>query len=176
MIKKPLILLTAITLLLTGCATQHTGSFRANDPQITQQLVEEKADKKQVYIFLGQPHDVIYENSSSMSGESQWVYYSLNIRNSAATYVPFVGLFAGGAVTTGLKQTIFFNQKGIVYKSDKKLYEGQYKNIWSGLAEADLSESLDPKAERVQAELRKLKIPFDYKVALTMKQIESLAD
>ena len=96
---KKLILVVAISLGLTGCASVQLGSTRIEDPQVSSQLVEQKADKKAVYIALGQPHDVLYENQKQQKGLSEWVYYSAKMETSGASLIPFVGLVAAGVNT-----------------------------------------------------------------------------
>ena len=168
---KKLILVVAISLGLTGCASVQLGSTRIEDPQVSSQLVEQKADKKAVYIALGQPHDVLYENQKQQKGLSEWVYYSAKMETSGASLIPFVGLVAAGVNTETTKITYFFNAKERLYKTRQDAFN-TYTNSWSAMSQDASAKENDKKAGRVEKEMKKLGLPFDSNRAQEMVGIE----
>lgn len=170
---KKLLIAVAFAMSLAGCTTIEMGSTKITDPEVTAQLVQQKATKKTVYITLGQPHDVLYENQNTEGGLSQWIYYFIHTETSGVTLVPVVGLFAGGINSDTTKITYFFNKKNQVYKTKHDAFSG-YLNQWQGMAQLGSAAEQDKKPQRVKKEMEKLGLPFDETKAAEVTGVELL--
>ncbi|GAA0473542.1 hypothetical protein [Tatumella punctata] len=97
-----------ITLVLSGCATSGNKSIE-NETQssIKQKLAKGVTTKNEVRSYFGDPAGV----SFTSEGLEQWQYILSDVRISGKTFIPFYGLFDGGA-TTDMKQLI------ILFKGD----------------------------------------------------------
>ena len=157
----------AIFSQLQGCASNF-GSKTVDDFGKYVELEKGKTDKKGVYDIFGQPHDVEY----LASGECLWTYYAVSSNMSGATFVPFVGLLAGGNNYTVRISNIFFDQSDKYQKVETQTKE-QYVNQWVGIATiADSNKEKD----HVLAEATKYQLPFDQAIADQMKGVKSLLD
>jgi hypothetical protein len=163
--KCKLVALLSLTLLLSGCATNY-GASQIQDFGRYSSLDKGSTTKQGVYELFGQPHDVTYLDSM----ESVWTYYSVNIRNNALTYIPFVGLLAGGLDTNASIASFFFDTSQIFQKVQTST-KAQYTNMWVGMATimADNSEM-----ERVSEEMEKLDLPYDQQLARQMQGTDDI--
>lgn len=151
--------------LLSGCAS-NIGNRQINDIGRYMSLEKGKSDKRTVYATFGQPHDVIYRPS----GDSSWEYYYSKATVSGASFIPFVGLVAGGLNTDTTISRMLFDSSGIFEKVETQSYVN-YINQWAGIAESTNELLTDTKHLRVEPEMQKLGFIFDPAVAKSVKDI-----
>lgn len=160
-----------IGVLTQGCAT-NIGNVKTEDFGSYLQLEKGKSTKEDVHRIFGQPQDVKYLESGS---GSIWEYIYARSTMSGATFVPIVGLFAGGNNVDAKVSTFYFNELG-VFSNVETVSKSKYVNQWVGITKG-VSDAVNDKApDRVQNEMNKLKLPFDEKAANRLKGIETWTD
>ena len=147
-----LLVLAPFAVSLTGCAPAQFGETRITDEQVIFNVAQQDTTKKQVYIYLGQPHDV----DTLANGDTLWHYYLLADKIHPLTYVPYLGLLAGGSTMTLTERIVQFEDNKVI-NIQKKCYK-DYQNMWTHLS--SMPDSL-PKYDRVEKEMSDLKLPFD---------------
>lgn len=150
----------------SACATNF-GSTQVQDFGRYTQLQKGVTDKRGVHELFGQPQDVNY----LQSGESAWTYYRVTMTTNALTYVPFVGMLAGGSDTNTTIATFFFDTKELFDKTQTS-QKSQYMNMWVGMA--TLIAKSDNEIGRVAEEMKKLGLPFDEKLAKEMQGTDEI--
>lgn len=140
--------------LLSSCSSNH-GNAAIKDFGRYANLEKNKSNKMDVYKSFGQPHNVAHSNRIS-----QWSYFNTQASVSGATFVPFVGLVAGGSNNKIFSADFFFNSKNILenYSTNEK---GSYTNTWVGIGRGAASHLSDTQAQRVEREMQELGLPFD---------------
>lgn len=161
-----LAMVVILVLVAAGCVTM--GNRKLDDVSNYLQLKEQQSTKANVYATFGQPHDVRQLDS----GNTVWVYYKVHTRPSAWTYVPFIGIAAGGSAREMTFAHFAFDQAGTLQKIQTKSGT-DYENTWAGLGRALDRMSDKTQAERVQEEMASIGEPFDPEVA---KAVSSLRD
>lgn len=161
-----LVMVAILTLVACGCVTM--GNRKLDDVNNYLQLKEQQSTKADVYRIFGQPHDVRQLDSD----DTAWIYYKVHTRPSAWTYVPYVGLFAGGSARETTFAYFAFDQAGTLQIIQTKS-GSDYENMWAGLGRGLTRASDKTQAERVQGEMVAIGKPFDPKVA---KSVEALRD
>ena len=131
-------------------------------------LQEHQSTKSDVYNPFGQPHDVRKLDPQGVL----WVYYKVHTRPSAWTYVPFVGLAAGGSARDMTFAYFAFDDSGVLQRIESKNVS-DYENTWAGLGRAISRVSDKTQAERVKEEMILIGKPFDEKIA---KSVSALRD
>lgn len=123
--------------------------------------------KRGVHTHFGQPHDVVYTGD-----ESTWIYYYTKWTMHGVTFVPFVGLLAGGGNYDNTVTAFHFDQDGLFQRvaSDNSV---NYVNMWEGLVRAPVKLLTEQQTDRVRKEMAHLGIPFDPAVARKVKDITS---
>lgn len=162
---RSLVCLVALA-LLAGCVT--VGSTKLTNVNNFLKLKEHQSTKLDVHKVFGQPHDV----RSPDTGDTVWVYYEVHSRPSAWTFVPYVGLAAGGSVQKKTFAYFDFNKSGVLQKMITSSDKG-YDNIWPNLGHALSNIHDNSQAERVHDEMTKIGEPFDTKLA---KKVAGIRD
>lgn len=144
--------------LLSACTT-----IRGNDEVVRVENFLKvhvgTSSKLDVYDVFGQPHDVLYGES----GTSVWWYFQVQVSPHGATFVPLIGLFAGGGNQDKTEATFRFDDDGTL--SDiATSREATYENMWAGIGAA-IGDYTGDLAARVEAEMSHLGKPFDPKIA-----------
>lgn len=140
---------------LSGCADTQIANDATNDFGRYTQLERNITTKKQLYELFGQPSDVAY----SPNGESEWDVVSMKLRTAGATYVPIVGLFAGGS-RQDIRVSTFQFDKSDRYENVETKEHSVYENMWVMLGKA--GDSFDSEAfKRVETEMKRLGLPYD---------------
>jgi len=152
-------------MMSTACATNF-GSAQVQDFGRYSQLEKGKTDKPGVHELFGQPQDVNY----LQSGESAWTYYQVSMTTNALTYIPFVGLLAGGSDANTTVATFFFDPLNIFDKAQTS-QKAQYVNMWVGMS--TLAANND-EMTRVRNEMEKLGLPFDEAFARQMQGTDEI--
>lgn len=151
--------LWSVLALATGCTT--VGSTRLDDAGSYQDLRPGESTKRDVYAVFGQPHDVRY--SDAAAAMSMWVYYKMHTRPSAWSWVPYVGLFAGGSAWDITTARFTFDGDRFVDMSTNHVSD--YENSWAGLVRDVSAAGIDTRSAWVRAEMLKLGMPFDEELA-----------
>jgi hypothetical protein len=152
-------------LCLPACATNY-GSDQIQDFGKFTSLEKDVTTKQIVYEEFGQPHDVTY----FQTGESAWDYFRVKMSMNAATFIPFVGLVAGGNDADASIATFFFDEVG-KYQKVQTSSKKQYVNQWVGMATVAAK---NDEMDRVREEMEKLELPFDQDLARKMKGTSEL--
>lgn len=151
--------------LLSACATNY-GSSQVQNFGAYSNLEKGETTKQEVFEIFGQPHDVNYFET----GESLWTYFSVEMTMSGATLIPFIGLVAGGNNMDTTTANFFFNPQEVFSKVDTSS-KSQYVNQWVGIATIAME---NDEMTRVEEEMEKLDLPFDPKIARSMKGTSEL--
>jgi hypothetical protein len=160
-----LTVIVGLTFLSVGCAT-NVGNRNISDFGRYMNLEKNVSTKKDVFKEFGQPHDVNYIPND----ESIWTYYYSKMTMSGATFVPFIGLVAGGSNTDTTISDFYFNVDG-KYSKLSSSNSAKYVNQWVGIAKGVKELATDKKHVRVEKEMQKLELPFDKKTANSVKDI-----
>ena len=128
MLAARLTLVFALSVSSAACATNF-GSAQVQDFGKYTPLQKGTTDKRGVHELFGQPQDVNY----LQSGESAWTYYQVTMTMNALTYIPFVGLLAGGSDANTTVATFFFDAANLFDKTQTS-QKAQYVNMWVGMA------------------------------------------
>lgn len=147
-------------LVLPACATNY-GSQQVQNFGAYSELQKGETSKLEVHEKFGQPHDVDY----FPTGESVWTYFSVRMKMNAATFIPLVGLVAGGLDADTTTASFFFDMEDLFAKVETST-KSKYVNQWVGMASAA---SENDEMDRVSAEMEKYELPFDQEIAREMK-------
>ncbi|WP_051516909.1 hypothetical protein [Herbaspirillum sp. RV1423] len=99
--------------LLAGCAsTGNQALANVDQTSVDQHLIKGKSTKADVLAYLGAANSVT-TNNSTPAGET-WMYMYASSQAKGATFIPVVGLFAGGATGNSKVLMVFFDAQGIV--------------------------------------------------------------
>jgi hypothetical protein len=160
------ILLTLVGIALCSCATY--GNKTLDDPRKYLNLREGVSTKLDVYSVFGQPHDVDYANDKS---RSMWTYFKVESSPNAWTYVPYIGMLAGGTNEDTTKAYFFFDGAGryIRVQTNKS---SESENEWAGMARLmSGGKAREARATRVADEMKKIGKPFDKKIAKSVAYV-----
>ena len=136
--------------LFSSCAVNQ-GNTSIQDFGRFAELERGKSTKRDVYKGFGQPHDVSYASQNS-----QWTFYNTQSTTSAASFIPFVGLVAGGLNNQITTADFFFNKKDVLqrYSTSQRT---KFVNSFVGVAQGVGSLASNKQSNRVKAEMDKLK-------------------
>lgn len=138
-------------LIVSGCVS--SGNPSAMDQDLISQIQLDTSTKEEVRQILGQPNS-ISRHSGSYSGFPElplymsktnmevWSYSYMNVDVDAATFIPIVGLFAGGTTSNVSTFTVVFDEKGIVRHISSTQVQGR-----SGLGAGGESKPTKPVKE-----------------------------
>lgn len=158
-IARRAILIVAI-IFLTACATY--GNKKLDDVNSYLNLREGHSTKDDVYLVFGQPHDVRYAEGDPP--QSMWVYYKMHTRISGWTFVPIVGMLAGGDAREATRAYFTFDPEARLVRIQTKKQD-DYENMWAGTARKISRLMEEDQAQRVEKEMSKIGRPFDKKTA-----------
>lgn len=96
---------------LSACVSAGNASIaNVNSETVSTQIVKGKTTKDQVRALYGNPN----ATTSMMDGSEVWVYTFTHAHAKAASFIPIVGAFAGGAIGETKNISIIFDQRGVV--------------------------------------------------------------
>lgn len=104
---KRLIILWLV-FVIAGCAS--AGNRNITDVSRTSQIIEDISNKEDVRAALGSPSNIFFDSA----GREIWSYVYGTGQVKPATFIPVVGIVAGGAKSTSNTYTVYFNKQGIV--------------------------------------------------------------
>lgn len=88
---RQLFALILTTTVLCSCVTY--GNKTLDDPRKYLNIREGDSTKQDVYRVFGQPQDVDYSEDRT---RSMWTYFKVETSPNAWSYVPYIGIIAGG--------------------------------------------------------------------------------
>jgi hypothetical protein len=149
--------------MLSSCVTY--GNKTLDDPRKYLNIREGESTKQDVYQVFGQPQDVDYSDDQS---RSMWTYFKVETSPNAWSYVPYIGIIAGGTNEEITKVYFFFDTDQRLIRTETN-NKSDSENSWVGMARVMSKGKRDDRAERVSAEMGKIGKPFDKKAAHKVK-------
>jgi outer membrane protein assembly factor BamE (lipoprotein component of BamABCDE complex) len=104
--KRVLTVIAISVILLSGCISTGT---KVNDKSVSS-FVKGETSASDVRIALGEPEGITFNSE----GEQTFTYSFIDTDVKAATYIPIVGLFAGGATSKVESLIVTFDKNGIL--------------------------------------------------------------
>ncbi len=112
-----------LALLVSGCVS--SGNPSVVDQDRISQIKLNISAKKDVKRILGQPNSISQQSgrysafpglpaSTAMTNVEVWSYAHMSVAVNVATFIPIVGLFAGGATSNINTFSVVFDEQGIV--------------------------------------------------------------
>ncbi|WP_432262804.1 hypothetical protein [Cupriavidus sp. TMH.W2] len=118
-------LMVVAALMVGGCGTTNTGVLAtADEATIAKHIINGKTTQREVRAYLGGPDDVKFTDS----GQEVWQYVQQDTTVNGATFIPVVGIFAGGSKTDQKLLTILFDKKGVVVRSTYATNTKEFRN------------------------------------------------
>jgi hypothetical protein len=132
--RLPIVCLTLLMLITSGCMSG--GNRLVMDQARLAQIVIDVSTKDDVQRLLGQPNSQAQQSGSvatvpgytpgpGLPNSETWTYSHLSVEVNGATFIPIVGLFAGGATSHLNTFTVVFDQAGIVRHISSTQSEGR---------------------------------------------------
>ena len=164
--KLLLFAVLAVGATLSSCQTY--GNRSIDDPRKFLNLEQGKSTKQDVYGVFGQPQDVNYSTDGS---RSMWTYFKVEASPTAWSYVPYLGLLAGGTSEDITKVYFFFDSRDTLIRmqTNKK---SDSENSWVTLGRMASQGNRDDRAAHVSTEMAKIGKPFDAKAAHDVKFVK----
>ena len=121
--KLPSALLVAgLAVTILGCVS--SGNPNVRDETLTSQIQINVSSKEDVRRILGQPNSTSKQSGSLVmipglpaspgTVVESWNYTHIDVEVDGATFIPIVGLFAGGATSNVSSFTVIFDDKRVV--------------------------------------------------------------
>lgn len=112
-----------LVMLASGCVS--SGNPSVMDQDRISKIKLNTSTKEDVRRILGQPNSMSRTSgsysaipdlppSTTLTNVEAWNYTHINVDVDAATFIPIVGLFAGGAISNINIFTVVFDDQGIV--------------------------------------------------------------
>ncbi len=160
--KRIVFVICLVTVVVSGCS-YNLGNKALTDVGRYMMLQPNVSTKRDVYAQFGQPHDVRQDSRV-------WVYYYTKATMHGATFVPIVGLLAGGLNTDNTITRFSFDEGGR-YTEVSSSNQVNYVNQWEGIAKGTAKLLTEKQTERVRTEMNALGVRFDPTVARSVKDI-----
>lgn len=137
-----------LALLVSACVS--SGNPSVVDQDRISQIKLNTSTKEDVRRILGKPNAISRHSgnysplpglppSTSLTNVEVWNYTHINVEVDAATFIPIIGLFAGGATSNINTFTVVYDEQGIVRHISSTQSEGR-----SGLGAGGESSSTKP--------------------------------
>ncbi|WP_158923487.1 outer membrane protein assembly factor BamE [Acidisphaera sp. S103] len=104
------LMICTVALPLAGCGGSQMGSSAVADPNKQAQIQKGVSREADIQMLFGAPNG----KSFTENGDEVWTYSYSKTQVNAATYVPVVGMFAGGAQSDTSVLTVTFDRNGVV--------------------------------------------------------------
>jgi outer membrane protein assembly factor BamE (lipoprotein component of BamABCDE complex) len=114
--RKIILLISYI--LLVGCSSM--GNKEVMDVSKTSQIVQGKTTKEEVMALLGEPNHITVRPD----GNETWVYSYTHGTTRPTTFIPVVGLFAGGTDFKGKTLGLVFDKNGVLLTTTNQQIQG----------------------------------------------------
>jgi hypothetical protein len=149
--------------VLSSCVTY--GNKTLDDPKKYLNVREGKSTKLDIHHVFGQPQDVDYSDDRA---QSMWTYFKVETSPNAWSYVPYLGMIAGGTNEEATKVYFFFDSESRLLRMQTNKTSDS-ENQWIGMGRVMSKGKRDDRADRVEAEMAKIGKPFDKKAAHRVK-------
>jgi outer membrane protein assembly factor BamE (lipoprotein component of BamABCDE complex) len=110
MVVRMVVMVLAAALLAAGCAS--AGNPKVAEFNPATQIEYGKTTKAEVRAMLGEPNGIKY----GANGKEVWAYTYAQAQAKPATFIPIVGMFAGGFDSSAKKLVFVFDDKGVLQK------------------------------------------------------------
>jgi hypothetical protein len=97
-----------------------------------------------------------------------WTYFKVETSPNAWSYVPYLGLLAGGTNEDTTKVYFFFDSQQQLLRTETNK-KSDSENSWAGVARVASQGNRDDRAQHVEQEMMKIGKPFDKKAAHRVK-------
>lgn len=163
LILAPLIFISS--LFLTCCT--HLGNPALENVNNFMALKKGIDTKETVFAKFGQPADVVYSKDAGAS--STWVYVKSDIHPNGWSYVPYVGILAGGSTQDTTKAFFSFDNAGRFVE----IHAGRDSNYVNGLKGIGgmIAGQSRNQVQRVEDEMKRMGKPFDHKLAVQLGEV-----
>jgi outer membrane protein assembly factor BamE (lipoprotein component of BamABCDE complex) len=118
--KRIIVLIVLLTLCLTLLGCMSIGNKEIMDTSKTSQIQEGKTTKAEIISLLGEPN----HTTSMPNSEEMLMYTYTQSATRPTTFIPVIGLFAGGVDMKGKTLSFRFDKNGILQKTDKGQMKG----------------------------------------------------
>jgi outer membrane protein assembly factor BamE (lipoprotein component of BamABCDE complex) len=108
-------IIVLLTLCLTLLSCMSVGNKQIMDVSKTSQIQEGKTTKAEIIALIGEPN----HTTSMPNGEEMLMYSYTQSTTRPTTFIPVIGLFAGGADMKGKTLMLKIDKNGILQKTDK---------------------------------------------------------
>jgi hypothetical protein len=126
--RSPSVWLILLAFVLCSGCSHHFGPAALQDIGRYTTLQPGLSTKADVYQRFGQPSDVLTNTEGT-----RWSYIQVDMSIHGATFVPFVGLIAGGSNMAVTSAMFYFDATG-QYQRVETSKESHYQNMWAGMA------------------------------------------
>jgi outer membrane protein assembly factor BamE (lipoprotein component of BamABCDE complex) len=114
----------AVTLSLAACASAGNQVLKTADADVvSRSITDGKSTKADVQASFGDPNDTSFTDG----GNEIWKYTYAYATPTAVSFVPVVGIFAGGADVDKKTLVILFDKSGVVTKHTMSTSHEQVK-------------------------------------------------
>ena len=145
----------------------HLGNPGLDDVNNFMTLKKGVDTKESIYAKFGQPADVNYANSTT--GSSTWTYVKSDSHPNGWSFVPYVGIVAGGQNQDTTKALFSFDAGGRfveVHTSKDSTYVNNLGEIGTAIAGRSRNQ-----VQRVHDEMDRMGKPFDLKLARNVGEV-----
>ena len=154
-----------VSLLITACT--HLGNPGLDDVNNFMTLKKGTDTKESIYAKFGQPADVVYDTGTS--GPSRWTYVKSDSHPNGWSFVPYVGILAGGQNQDTTKAFFSFDAGSHfvdVHTSKDSTYVNNLGEIGTAIAGRSRNQ-----VQRVHDEMDQMGKPFDLKLARNVGEV-----
>ena len=121
---KSIAIIACAALVLSGCVTMGNERMKGQTQEsVATKITEGKTTKAEVVAAYGDAATVSFTDS----GNEIWTYTYTRAVPTAQTFIPIVGIFAGGANTTTTGLVVLFDKNGVVSKYTMRETQGVFK-------------------------------------------------
>ena len=166
-LKKIYFIPLLLLIFITNCASNF-GASETQDFGRYLSIKEGVSSKTDIFDSFGQPGDVRYLSSD----ESVWSYYATKMTMNAATFIPIIGMVAGGSNADTQISRFYFDSSNTLIKVETSS-KAQYVNMWVGMGTAFVNNDY---MQRIEDEMAKFELPFDQSKAVEIKGMHQIVE
>jgi outer membrane protein assembly factor BamE (lipoprotein component of BamABCDE complex) len=149
---KAILAASFCSVAVSACTIQ-SGTTAIDNFEYFTNLEPGETTKEDIHRVFGQPHLIRYTDQE-VEG---WVYFRTIARQTASSYIPYVGIATMGHDLDITEATFFFDDDGTFLRSDRH-QSARYRNTWTNSLE-DLDR--DEEVDRIEAAMISAGLPFD---------------
>ncbi len=143
------------------------------EPASMLESTSKEISKNEVFQSMGLPWDVLFEEKSGTTG---WLYlYAEKVVSNPLTYVPYLGLIAGGGDVTVFTRFYCFGRNDALFGTAMS-EENMYKTIFSEYAAIFDDDAANEREARLKSELKESGLAFDSEQLLHFEWVHWLRE